>query len=435
MTGTFFFADPAPIRLQQQRICRLAKQYDPAVVLLNNQFPHHGGPEVELLAAVGAVRIMPASPGNSFSGLRQFRNENPGRWLFGFLTYELKNEILGIGPSAQEDDQGLGFPLLYFFIPQLVVRWSENQWCIEATSEKEALRTLELLHATDRQADPAPPAPVPLQAMMSRKEYLEKVALVRQRIREGEVYEMNLCMQFLGHAILPDPAALFLQLNRQNPAPFAAFLKQDTRYALCSSPERFLCQQNDRLLSQPIKGTIRRGADEAADRALKEQLRTDEKERAENVMIVDLVRNDLSRSCLPGSVQVEELFGIYTFPSLHQMISSVSGKRKPGTDAVTALSLAFPMGSMTGAPKIRAMQEIDQLEKARRGLYSGSIGYFAPNGDFDFNVVIRSLLYNSSTELLSLHTGSAITYDSDPASEWEECQLKAQRLLQVLQPA
>lgn len=197
--------------------------------------------------------------------------------------------------------------------------------------------------------------------------------------------------------------------------------------------ERFLKKEGNKLISQPIKGTIRRGSEPTEDQALAEQLQNDPKERAENVMIVDLVRNDLARSSTPGSVQVEELFGIYPFPIVHQMTSTVSSRLRTECSGLDALKAAFPMGSMTGAPKIMSMQLIDRYELTRRGIYSGAIGYFTPEGNFDFNVVIRTLVYDASRQYASLQVGSAITYDSIPEKEYEECFVKIKGWIEALE--
>jgi para-aminobenzoate synthetase component 1 len=215
-------------------------------------------------------------------------------------------------------------------------------------------------------------------------------------------------------------------------APFSCYFKFDGKYLLSASPERFLKKQGSKLISMPIKGTARRGKNIEDDLALRRKLLADQKERSENVMIVDLVRNDLSRSSVEGSVKVEELFGIKTFPQVHQMVSTITGVLRDDVHFVDAIRNAFPMGSMTGAPKVRAMELIEQYEKSKRGLYSGAVGYITPEGDFDFNVVIRSLLYNSLNHYLSFHVGSAIVFDSAPEKEYEECLLKAKALIQVL---
>jgi para-aminobenzoate synthetase component I len=243
---------------------------------------------------------------------------------------------------------------------------------------------------------------------------------------------VNLCQEFFAENTLLDPLAVFERLNALAEAPFSAFLRWQRRYLLSASPERFLKKTGRRVVSQPIKGTRRRGKNAEEDEHIRRELAASEKDRAENVMIVDLVRNDLSRHCLPGSVRADELFGIYTFPTVHQMISTVSGALPPGADGLRLLRDAFPMGSMTGAPKVMAMQLIEQYERSRRGLYSGALGYFDPDGDFDFNVVIRSVLYNAESGYVSASVGGAIVYDSDPEQEYEECMLKAEAMIASL---
>src|SRR5690606_8474955 len=194
-------------------------------------------------------------------------------------------------------------------------------------------------------------------------------------------------------------------------------------------------KEGHKIISQPIKGTMRRGSNESEDNVLKDQLYHSEKERAENMMIVDLVRNDLARSAIPGSVKVDELFGIYTYPKVHQMVSTVSANAGSDVAFSEIIRNAFPMGSMTGAPKVSAMKLIEQFESSRRGLFSGAAGYITPNGDFDFNVVIRSILYEQKTKKISFQVGSAITYDAVPDQEYQECQLKAEAMRQVLTTA
>jgi para-aminobenzoate synthetase component 1 len=229
-----------------------------------------------------------------------------------------------------------------------------------------------------------------------------------------------------------NPVETYLRLSEISSAPFGAYYKLNDKYLLCSSPERFMKKAGNKLISQPIKGTIKRGGTDEEDIELKHSLLNDVKERAENVMIVDLVRNDLAKSCRPGSVKVEELFGIYTYPTVHQMISTVTGELDEQTHFIDALRNAFPMGSMTGAPKIEVMKLIEYYETTKRGLFSGSVGYITPDGDFDFNVVIRSLFYNEANKYLSYSTGGAITYDSIPEKEYEECMLKAKGIMKAL---
>jgi para-aminobenzoate synthetase component 1 len=242
---------------------------------------------------------------------------------------------------------------------------------------------------------------------------------------------MNFCQEFYGSSKL-NAAGFFMRLNRLSPAPFSAWYRNREQHIFCASPERFLFKEDDKIVSQPIKGTIRRSAHDLEDQALKQQLLNSEKDQAENVMIVDLVRNDLSRTAQTGTVEVEELFGIYGFRQVWQMISTISSKLKNESDAISAIKAAFPPGSMTGAPKIRSMELIDNFESSARGTFSGTLGYFSPDGNFDFNVLIRSLFYNEEHEKISFQTGGAIVYDSDPDKEFDECMLKAKAMLLAL---
>ncbi|MDB5009508.1 MAG: pabB, partial [Mucilaginibacter sp.] len=238
--------------------------------------------------------------------------------------------------------------------------------------------------------------------------------------------------EFFANDASIDPVSAFVQLNQISPNPFASFFKWKDNYILCASPERFLAKRGNKLISQPIKGTAKRGKNEAEDKAIKHELRNNTKELQENVMIVDLVRNDLTRSAKQGTVKTEDLFNIHSFKQLHQMISTVVCELRDDVSPVQAIKNTFPMGSMTGAPKISAMELMEQYEQSRRGVYSGAIGYFSPDNDFDFNVVIRSLLYNAAEKYISFHTGSAITYHADPEKEYEECLLKAKAIMEVL---
>jgi para-aminobenzoate synthetase component 1 len=193
-----------------------------------------------------------------------------------------------------------------------------------------------------------------------------------------------------------------------------------------------LRKEGSKIISQPIKGTAKRLLSPIDDEKIAHDLMRDEKERAENVMIVDLVRNDLSKSSKKGSVQVEELCKVYTFKQVHQLISTVVSEVKDDVHPVDVIKDTFPMGSMTGAPKLSAMEIMEELEETKRGLYSGTVGYFTPDGDFDFNVVIRSILYNAAERYVSLSVGSAITAKSNPERECEECLLKAKAMKYVL---
>jgi para-aminobenzoate synthetase component 1 len=342
----------------------------------------------------------------------------------GFITYEVKNELEAL---SSQNPSGLDWPALHFFQPETWLRWQPDALEIHG-------HTAGVLAAILATVVPAatPAAVPPLRARMARAEYLEAVERVREDILNGEVYELNLCQEFYAENVALDPVTAFWQLNEASPAPYAGFLRYHDHYLLCASPECFLTKQQYIITSQPIKGTRRRGATPADDEAQRQALLNDEKERAENLMIVDLVRNDLARVARPGTVRVPELFGTYGFRHVWQLISTVAANLRPGTSLADVLRATFPMGSMTGAPKIRAMQLIEHYERSRRGLYSGSFGYVLPGGDFEFNVVIRSLQYRADTGYLSLQVGSAITYDSVPEHEYQECLLKAQGVLEAL---
>lgn len=347
------------------------------------------------------------------------------------VNYDLKN-VLEPRLTSQHPDP-LDWPPLTVLEPQIWLDFDGDEVHIGGVNAAKAKRIRAEIEATPL-PQPAPPAGIQLSPRMPRETYLRRAERVRRDIRHGEVYELNLCQEFYAKNVqLPDPVGIFLALSERSPTPFGGFWRVGPRYLLQASPERFARLDGRIVRSQPIKGTARRGATPAADEANRTALLADEKERAENLMIVDLVRNDLSRTgCLTGSVRVEELFGTYGFRHVWQMISTVRGELPPGAGLAEILTGAFPMGSMTGAPKVRAMELIDTYEMSRRGLYSGAVGWLEPNGDFDLSVVIRSLQWRADTGYLSFQVGSALTYDADPAQEYDECLLKARALLEVL---
>jgi para-aminobenzoate synthetase component I len=350
-------------------------------------------------------------------------------WVFGNLNYDLKNEMEQLH-SAHEDE--IEFPEIYLFQPAIVIR--KNAYGVEISSliirpedVFDRIRHFQIL-------EPSPAQRLDIQPKISKEQYIQIVEKLRKHILQGDCYEINFCQEFFARNAVVAPLNIYQQLVTVSPTPFAGFYKLNNKYLLCASPERFLQKRGSKLISQPIKGTSKRDLNNtAADGHLIEQLQSSQKDRSENVMVVDLVRNDLSKVCKQASVHVEELYGIYQFPQVHQMISTIVGELKEGYDVVDILKAAFPMGSMTGAPKFRVMQLIEEYEKSKRGIYSGSIGYISPEGDFDFNVVIRSIMYNSSKEYLSYQVGGGITFYSEPEKEYEECLLKAQAIKKVLQ--
>jgi len=346
----------------------------------------------------------------------------------GYLSYDLKNQIEQLS-SPSLDPQGM--PSLYFVKPEMVFDISYgNIKVLEGEDHPEVESIICCLKSTCSQAL----APnYKLSPRISKETYLNKLEKIKEHIQKGDIYEVNFCQEFFHHDATIRPFDIYQRLHAATKAPFSAFFDWDDHSIMCGSPERYLKKVGGQLISQPIKGTIRRGADAKEDHALKAQLSADPKERAENIMITDLVRNDLSKVAKKGSVQVDELCGIYTFETVHQMITTISAELKDGVSIAELIQATFPMGSMTGAPKVRAMQIIDELEVSKRGAYSGAMGYIDPEGNMDFNVVIRSLLYNKKRRYLSALVGGAITAASDPEKEYDECLLKAQALFNALQ--
>lgn len=362
-------------------------------------------------------------------GLRQMDEalQNPSWWM-GHLAYDLSADQLQL--PGQHKPRPIGFSHLYFFEPEILIRLTETELQIEGASPEAVYR--DILNTSVVENDNT--KPVHIESRMSRSEYLETLHQLLAHIRRGDCYEINFCQEFFAEGVEMDPVNVYQRLSALSPNPFSALYRQGDNWLLCASPERFLCKRGSRLLSQPIKGTASRfPGDESRDMALRQQLQHSTKDRAENVMVVDLVRNDLARICQEGSVQVDELYGIYTFPQVHQMISTISGELMPQVAFSEVMEAMFPMGSMTGAPKKKVMELIARYEKSRRGLFSGALGYIDPSMNFDFNVVIRSILYNAATGYLSLPAGSGITFYSDPEKEWEECTWKIQAMKQVLE--
>mgnify|MGYP002777000649 CR=1 FL=1 len=392
----------------------------------------YGGFRRRLLVARRPALTLRAAPGAPARLRRYLARPWRGGPRALLISYDF-NAALDPRLATRHPDP-IGWPLLTVLEPTVWIDFDDaGAATIGGVSAPEAARIRAEIAATSVPA-PAPPAGLRLTPRMPRAAYLRAADAVREDIRQGEVYELNLCQEFYAEsARLPDPVGTFLALSERSPTPCGGFWRVGSHYLLQASPERF-CRLDGRILrSQPIKGTAPRGATPAQDEANRAALLADEKERAENLMIVDLVRNDLNRAgCLTGSVRVEELFGTYGFRHVWQMISTVRGELPPGAGLAETLAGLFPMGSMTGAPKRRAMELIDHYEAGRRGLYSGAVGWLEASGDFDLSVVIRSLQLRADTGYLSFQVGSALTYDADPAREYDECLLKARALREIL---
>ncbi len=396
-------------------------------------FVYLTGNEIETLygsfnstLAIGAKTKLQNSEEGGFAALQSLHQDHPNQTCFGYLSYDLKNEVEAVTSSNASTHD---FPTIHFFIPEHTLHFSSNTVKIESFDPTLIFSKINHTQIKEENIQRSFNA---VTSKTTKEKYIEVVNQLKEHILDGDIYEINYCIEYLVKNIQINPIQLFWKLNIVSPNPFSFLLKTGNNFALGASPERFIKKIGNKLISQPIKGTIKRGASDLEDAALKKQLRNSEKEQAENLMIVDLVRNDLARSAKVGSTKVEELFGIYSFKHLHQMVSTISCEVKNGA-TVECIKNAFPMGSMTGAPKVKAMELIERYETSKRGLFSGAVGYIDGNEDFDFNVVIRSMFYDANQQRLSFQVGSAITLDADAAMEYEECQLKAKGILQVLE--
>lgn len=413
--------------LFKQQMLSWAQQFSEIVFLDSNSYPQNKS-NYEFLLAVDSFTSIKTDFHNAFEDLNQYQQINKD-WLFGYLSYDLKNDTEGL--QSQNFD-GLSFPDLYFFQPKKLFLFKENQLEIHYLNMCDDEIEEDFENIVNFQIDNlATSNSIQIQQRIPKKIYLEKISKMLEYINNGDIYEANFCMEFFAKCKI-NPIDKFQKLNAISKPPFAVFFKNNKHFLLSASPERYLKRDGELIVSQPIKGTSKRFSNSIEDEISKENLSLDPKERSENIMITDLVRNDLSRTAQKGTVKVEELCGIYSFLQVHHMISTITSKIDSQFSSVDLLKSTFPMGSMTGAPKISAMKIIEELEETKRGIYSGAIGYFKPNGDFDFNVVIRSILYNQEKEYVSFSVGSAITSLSVPENEYEECMLKANAMLNVL---
>lgn len=380
--------------------------------------------ENELILGAGVKNYFSSSDPDALTIFQQFHNNNKS-WLFGHLGYELSTSDSII---RQPKKDSLGFTDLHFFEPEIVLIQKQNEVEIFAKDPEAIFATICQSKSTTSGSSEIES----IQCKLTKEEYLQIINTLKEHIHRGDCYEINYCLEFFSEKAMVDPFQLYEKLNQLSPNPFSGLYRINDKWLICASPERYLKKTGNTLISQPIKGTLKRNPLSGRIEEEQQQLLQSSKDRAENVMVVDLVRNDLSRICKEGTVQVEELFGIYTFPQVHQMISTIKGTINDDVSFSEIIDATFPMGSMTGAPKINVMKLIDKYEISKRGIFSGSIGYITPQGDFDFNVVIRSIMYNQTTQYLSWQAGSGITIYSDPENEWEECMLKAQAIKEIL---
>ncbi|MET3028496.1 anthranilate synthase component I family protein [Flavobacterium sp. UW10123] len=416
-------------KLFKEQLLSWAQQFREVVFLDSNSYPQMYS-SFDCILAVDAFTSLKTDYFNAFEDLKQYQ-QNAKDWLFGYLSYDLKNDIENL---QSNNFDGLNFPDLFFFQPKKVFILKGNELEIQylMLCDDELEEDFEEIIKTQSETF-VTLSGVEVKQRISKESYVEKVNQMLHHIHIGDMYEANFCMEFYAENAIINPLEKFQKLNEISQAPFSVFFKNYKQYLLSASPERYLKKVGDKIISQPIKGTSKRFADAIEDEKSKNILVSDAKERAENIMITDLVRNDLSHTSQKGSVEVEELCGIYSFLQVHQMISTIISKLDSKYSAVDVLKTTFPMGSMTGAPKISVMEIVEEIEETKRGLYSGAVGYFTPEGDFDFNVVIRSILYNQENKYVSFSVGSAITSLSIPEKEYEECLLKAKAMHEVLQ--
>jgi para-aminobenzoate synthetase component 1 len=412
----------------KKKLLHWANQHREVVFLDSNAY-HQKYSSFDSVLAVDAFTSIKTDYENAFQDLYQYQSQTKD-WLFGYLSYDLKNDTEALHSNNFD---GLEFPDLFFFQPKKLFLIKENQVEIQYLRMCDDEIETDFEEITQCSVFNIQSSDVEVLQRIAKENYLSKVSKMLEHIHRGDIYEANFCMEFYAEKAQIDPLEIYQKLNAISEPPFAVYFKNNFQYLLSASPERYLRKEGLKIISQPIKGTARRSFDLEQDEQLKFDLVQNEKERSENIMIVDLVRNDLSHTATKGSVQVEELCQIYTFKQVHQMISTIVSGVENTTSPIEILRTTFPMGSMTGAPKISAMQIIEELEATKRGLYSGAVGYFTPTGDFDFNVVIRSILYNSKNQYLSFSVGSAITSQAIPEMEYEECLLKAKAMFEVLQ--
>ncbi len=414
----------------KQKLLNWSQQFSEVTWMDSNNYSEDYS-SFDAVLAVDAFTSIQTDFHDGFSKLKDYQSTTKD-WIFGYLSYDLKNDIEAL---ESNNFDGLQFPDLYFFQPKKLFFINGNVLEIHYLNcvDDELDDDIDAIKKTSLNVEDYEIQPIKIKLRIHKDDYFKKLAEMLAHIHRGDIYEANFCQEFYAESSSINPLLAYQNLNAISKPPFATFIKLHDKYLLSASPERYLKKVGSKIISQPIKGTAKRSENIEEDNQLRDNLSIDHKERSENIMIVDLVRNDLSRTAIKGSVKVTELCKVYTFPQVHQMISTVTSMVEEGTNPVDVIQSTFPMGSMTGAPKVSAMQIIEDLEETKRGVYSGAVGYFSPTGDFDFNVVIRSILYNKTNQYVSYSVGSAITAKSDPLKEYEECLVKARAMRDVLE--
>jgi len=417
------------IKAVKSQLLSWSQQFDTAIWLDTNNYQQQYT-SFDFCLAVDEFTAIKTDYCQAFEKLKEYQ-ENTKDYIFGYISYDVKNDVEKL---TSNNFDGLAFADLYFFQPQKIIIGKGNTLEFHYLNmvDDEIESDFEAIQKSVNIVPQKPTNDIKIKLRIHKDEYKQRVEKMLQHIQRGDIYEANFCQEFYAENSTINPVSVYEHLNEISEPPFAVFFKQEHQYLLSASPERYLRKEGIKIISQPIKGTAKRLRSKFDDEKIAVDLTRDPKERAENVMIVDLVRNDLSRTAKKGSVKVEELCKVYSFKQVHQMISTVVAEIREDISPIQVLENTFPMGSMTGAPKVSAMQIIEQLEETKRGLYSGAVGYFTPEGDFDFNVVIRSILYNEENKYISYSVGSAITAKSKPEKEYEECLLKAKAMKEVL---
>ncbi len=418
----------------KQNLFNWSAQFDEIVWLDSNHYQQEYA-NYDAVLAVDAFTSIQTDYLNAFKQFKEYQTLTKD-WLFGYLSYDLKNDVEQLKSTNYD---GLEFPDLYFFQPKKLFLLKGNtvelHYLKMVDDEVDFdLKAIEKQCQTERSRSAIDVNnPIKIHLRINKDQYFDKIEKVLAHITRGDIYEANFCQEFYANNTTINPFETFNKLNVISKPPFATFLRLHDKYLLSASPERYIKKEGTKIVSQPIKGTAKRDEDFIMDSILKHDLVANQKERSENIMIVDLVRNDLSVTAKKGSVKVEELCKLYTFDQVHQMISTVVSQVEADTHPIDIIRTTFPMGSMTGAPKISAMKIIEDLEETKRSLYSGAVGYITPDNDFDFNVVIRSILYNKTNKYVSYSVGGAITAKSKPLNEYEECLVKAKAMRTVLE--
>lgn len=419
-----------PLVIQSCDLFQLHQFFQISTSLVSSEETERKYSSYQSIHGFGAKKEITPLNGACLKTIESTIDQQPA-FYFICLSYDLKNEIEDL---SSKNEPIIDLPDVFFFEPKFVViEESKAEFYLYVQSIEEKLEFEKILkQCIESHCLKSSEEKIKLSPKISKQQYIAKFEQIQNYIQQGDFYEMNYCQAFVQENTCIEPTLLFQKVCEIAQAPFMAYLQKGNQFLISASPERYIRKEGAKIISQPIKGTIKRGSTKELDEQNKRILQSSLKEKTENVMIVDLVRNDFGKICEAGAVQVEELYGVYSYPTVHQLVSTVTGQLRDGVSFSDVLKATFPMGSMTGAPKCRVMQLTEELEAFKRGWYSGSVGYILPNGDFDLNVIIRSFIYNKLSETLLYGVGGGITASSTAEAEYEECLLKVNSLVDKL---